>query len=81
MGEDFEQERRNAWDKKVAENTKLMFDTFKEEVESEGCKMSYEQRYGDDAPKVYISGEISDALKTKINEFSSKYAPENFWGQ
>ncbi len=78
MSEDFKKEHREFWDKKVSENNKLMFDTFKEQVESEGAKMEYLQKYGDDRPMVYISGKISYALKSKINDFHSKYAPANF---
>jgi len=79
MSEDFEKEKRNAWDKKVAENTKLMFDTFKKEVETGGGKMEYLQKYSDDRPKIYFSGTISDDLQTRINGFLSKHAPDNFW--
>ncbi len=79
--EDFEQERKDAWNKKIAENTQLIFDTFKKEVEQEGGTMEFVQKYGDNSPKIYISDNISDSLKTKIKDFISRFAPENFWGQ
>jgi len=74
--EDMERFLREEREKRIVENTKNLIEKFRPEVEKEGGTISYEIRYGDIYPMVYISGGVSDDLKARINTYASQFYKE-----